>query len=140
MVPVEATGVDDDLRPDARVYLVTGRVLQHYQSGAQTRRVPELLAASPSGFVQLHPHLAGRLGIDDGDRVQVTSSRGTAFAPARISGETRPDTVFMPFHFPGAASANLLTNPATDPISGMPEFKVCAVDVRRAPAPAEVAS
>ncbi len=133
--PVRAAGVDDDLREDARTYLVTGRVLQHYQSGAQTRRVRELVAAEPTGHVQLHPHLAARLGVEEGDRVRVTSSRGSAVAPARISTRIRPDTVFMPFHFPGEESVNLVTNPATDPVSGMPELKVCAVDVTREPDP-----
>ena len=133
MVPVDHVPVADDLRPDAPVYLVTGRVLEHYQSGAQTRRVPELLAASREAYVQIHPRLAAAVGVEDGDLVRVTSARGEAVAPARVSPDTRPDTVFMPFHFAGPASANLVTNPATDPVSGMPELKVCAVSV----APAE---
>ena len=132
MVPVQPTGPADDLRPDAPVYLVTGRVLAQYQSGAQTRRAPSLAAAAPGAFVELHPHLAARLGAEDGDDVAVTSARGCAIAPARIVTSIRPDTVFMPFHWPGSASANRVTTDAVDPISGMPEFKVCAVSVRRA--------
>jgi len=119
----------DDLRPDAPVYLVTGRVLAHYQSGAQTRRVPELHRAAGGAFVELHPQLAAGLGIRDGEPVSVTSSRGTATAPARITSSTRPDTVFMPFHWSGPGSANTLTDDSTDPVSGMPAFKVCAVSV-----------
>jgi assimilatory nitrate reductase catalytic subunit len=115
----------DDLRADAPVYLVTGRVLEHYQSGAQTRRTPELVAASPDPFVQLHPDLATRVGVGDGEPVRVTSRRGSAVARAVLSDSVRPDTVFMPFHWAG--SANLLTNDALDPVSRMPEFKVCAV-------------
>ena len=122
----------DDLRPDAPVYLVTGRVLQHYQSGAQTRRVPQLVAASAEPFVEVHPDLATRIGVEDGDAVIVTSSRGSATASARITESVRPDTVFMPFHWSGPGSANLLTNDALDPTSKMPEFKVCAVAVARA--------
>ena len=53
-----------------------------------------------------------------------------------MSASIRPDVVFMPFHFAGRQRVNLLTNPATDPISGMPEFKVCAVDVASADTPA----
>jgi assimilatory nitrate reductase catalytic subunit len=121
----------DDLRADAPVYLVTGRVLQHYQSGAQTRRTPELAAAVPDPYVQLHPDLAGRLDIAEGELVRVSSRRGTAVARAQLSESIRPDTVFMPFHWAGPGSANLLTNDALDPISRMPEFKVCAVDVTR---------
>ena len=62
----------------------------------------------------------------------MTSTRGTAMAPARITTTIRPDTVFMPFHWAGDALANAVTNDATDPVSGMPEFKVCAVSVARA--------
>lgn len=126
---VSPAPVADDLRRDAPLFLITGRVLQHYQSGAQTRRVPDLVRAAPRGFVQIHPQTAARLGIEEGNPVRVTSARGSCTAPARLSGEVRLDTVFMPFHHPGAETANLVTNPATDPISGMPEFKVCAVSV-----------
>ena len=132
MVPVAASGPADDLRDEAPVYLVTGRVLAQYQSGAQTRRVPALNRTAAESFVELHPQLALRLGIEGGDPVHVTSSRGRATAPARISRNIRPDTVFMPFHWAGDALVNAVTNDACDPVSGMPEFKVCAVSVARA--------
>ncbi|GHD92424.1 molybdopterin oxidoreductase family protein [Streptomyces naganishii] len=109
------------------VLLTTGRVVAHYQSGAQTRRVDELNSAAPGPFVELHPRLAARLGAAEGDPVAVVSRRGRAVAPARITSAIRPDTVFMPFHWPGEGRANTLTNPALDPTSRMPEFKVCAV-------------
>ncbi|MFG3072695.1 molybdopterin oxidoreductase family protein [Streptomyces sp. NPDC048225] len=111
------------------VLLTTGRVVAQYQSGAQTRRVAELNAAAPGPFVQLHPRLAARLGAAEGDPLAVVSRRGRAVAPARITTGIRPDTVFMPFHWPGEGRANTLTNPALDPTSRMPEFKVCAVRV-----------
>lgn len=129
MTAVDHLGPSDEVRPGAPLHLVTGRVLQHYQSGAQTRRVPELLAAAGEPFVELHPLLAFRLGLAQGDQVRLTSSRGEVLAAARISDRIRPDTVFMPFHFPGIGSVNRLTTDATDPICGMPEFKVCAVDL-----------
>ncbi|MEV6111507.1 molybdopterin oxidoreductase family protein [Streptomyces sp. NPDC052109] len=109
--------------------LTTGRVVSQYQSGAQTRRVPELNAAAPGPFVELHPRLAARIGAAEGDPVSVVSRRGRAVAPARITPAIRPDTVFMPFHWPGEGRANTLTNPALDPTSRMPEFKSCAVRV-----------
>ncbi|MEU6603597.1 molybdopterin oxidoreductase family protein [Streptomyces shenzhenensis] len=120
--------------PDAEypVLLTTGRVVAQYQSGAQTRRVAELNAAAPGPYVELHPRLAARLGAADGDPLAVVSRRGRAVAPARITTAIRPDTVFMPFHWPGEGRANTLTNPALDPASRMPEFKVCAVRVERA--------
>ncbi|MEU9596975.1 molybdopterin oxidoreductase family protein [Streptomyces sp. NPDC048109] len=116
----------DDAYP---VLLTTGRVVAQYQSGAQTRRVAELNAAAPGPFVELHPRLAARLGAAEGDPLAVVSRRGRAVAPARITTAIRPDTVFMPFHWPGEGRANTLTNPALDPASRMPEFKVCAVRV-----------
>ncbi|MGP5008014.1 molybdopterin oxidoreductase family protein [Brachybacterium tyrofermentans] len=129
LIPVVPHGPADDLRPDAPLYLVTGRLLEQYQSGAQTRRVPSLLAARPTSFVEVHPLLADRLGIEDGDELQLRTLRGEARAPAHVTGTIRPDTVFMPFHYSGSGSANLLTSDATDPLSGMPDFKVTAVDV-----------
>ena len=107
--------------------LTTGRVLAQYQSGAQTRRVDVLNQAAPEPFVELHPDLARALGVAEGAAVSVVSRRGTATAAARISRAIRPDTVFMPFHWPGQGRANSVTNPALDPISKMPEFKTCAV-------------
>ncbi|MFJ5600677.1 molybdopterin oxidoreductase family protein [Micromonospora parva] len=114
------------------LHFTTGRVLAQYQSGTQTRRVAALRRAAPEAFVELHPDLAARLGIDDGDPVRVTSRRGEFRAPARLSAGIRPDTVFAPFHYAGAGRANSVTNDAVDPISGMPEFKICAVRVEKA--------
>ena len=131
MIPVVPGRPADDLRADAPLYLVTGRVLTQYQSGAQTRRVADLMKAGSEPFVELHPTLAQRHRLDDGDLVEVRSTRGTVVAAARISRSIRPDTVFVPFHWPGEGSANLATNDATDPISGMPEFKVCAVQINK---------
>ncbi|MFN8077089.1 MAG: molybdopterin oxidoreductase family protein [Kineosporiaceae bacterium] len=123
----------DDVRRERPVYLTTGRVLQQYQSGAQTRRVAELAGAAPGPYVELHPDLAAVVGVEEGERVELTGERGTLTAPARITDSIRPDTVFVPFHWAGAGSANRLTSDALDPTSRMPEFKVCAVSVRRAP-------
>jgi assimilatory nitrate reductase catalytic subunit len=119
--------------PDAEHPLraTTGRVLVHYQSGAQTRRVAELAGIAPESFVEVHPDTATRAGLADGDRARVVSRRGTATARVRCVSTLRPDTVFLPFHFGGEQAANLLTNPALDPISRMPEFKVCAVRLER---------
>jgi assimilatory nitrate reductase catalytic subunit len=115
--------------PDAEYpyRLTTGRVLAQYQSGAQTRRVGQLNQAAPGPFVELNPDLARALGVAEGTPVTVVSRRGAATAPARLSAGIRPDTVFMPFHWPGEGRANSVTNPALDPASRMPEFKTCAV-------------
>jgi assimilatory nitrate reductase catalytic subunit len=70
-------------------------------------------------------------GIKQGDAVRVSTRRGVASASARLTSAIRMDTIFMPFHFPGSGRANLLTNPALDPISRMPEFKVCAARIEK---------
>ncbi|WP_051114096.1 molybdopterin oxidoreductase family protein [Actinopolymorpha alba] len=134
-VPVDYRPAVEDIDAAYPVYLTTGRVLAQYQSGAQTRRVAALRKAAPNPFVELHPDLAERHGIADGDDVRVTSRRGSATAPARVTDTIRVDTVFMPFHWAGAGRANSLTNPALDPTSRMPEFKVCAVRLEKAAVP-----
>ncbi|MFG3494010.1 molybdopterin oxidoreductase family protein [Streptomyces sp. NPDC047928] len=126
-VPVTHRAAAEETDEAYPVVLTTGRVVAQYQSGAQTRRVAELNAAAPGPFVELHPRLAERVGVAEGEPVAVVSRRGRAVAPARITTAIRPDTVFMPFHWPGEGRANTLTNPALDPTSRMPEFKVCAV-------------
>ncbi|OZM83685.1 molybdopterin oxidoreductase family protein [Pseudonocardia sp. MH-G8] len=115
--------------PDAEHPLraTTGRVLVHYQSGAQTRRVAELAGVVPESFVEVHPDTAARAGLVDGEWARVVSRRGAAQARVRCVPSMRLDTVFLPFHFGAEQAANLLTNPALDPVSRMPEFKVCAV-------------
>lgn len=117
--------------PDAERPLLatTGRVLAHYQSGAQTRRVPELMAVAPEVFVEVHPDTAGRFGLADGAHARVVSAHGAVVARVRLVESLRTDTVFVPFHFPGEGRANLMTGPALDPVSGMPEFKLAAVRV-----------
>jgi len=132
-VPVSHRAMAEEPDDEYPVLLTTGRVVAQYQSGAQTRRVDELNAAAPGPFVELHPRLAARLGAAEGDPVAVVSRRGRAVAPARITHAIRPDTVFMPFHWPGEGRANTLTNPALDPFGKIPEYKFCAVRV----APAE---
>ena len=111
------------------MHLTTGREMGHYQSGTQTRRVAELDHESPEPYVEMHPQIARVFGIADGGMVTLTSRRGTATARARLSNAIRLDTVFMPFHWADGGRVNLLTNPALDPHSRMPEFKTCAVHI-----------
>ncbi|OBF23033.1 nitrite reductase [Mycobacterium kubicae] len=112
-------------------YLTTGRLLRQYQSGTQTRRVPQLAEAEPEPVVEMHPTLAQRLGARAGDKVRLRTRRGEVVMTARTDTGIRPDTVFAPFHWGGAACINRLTNPELDPHSRMPSFKVCAVAVTR---------
>ncbi|VXC61932.1 Assimilatory nitrate reductase large subunit [Arthrobacter sp. 9AX] len=119
----------------ATMTLITGRLLEHYQSGAQTRRVAELLETRPEAKLQIHPAAAASMGITEGALVSVANERGEVLCRAELSTAIRPETVFLPFHFPELESANRLTEAATDPTSGMPEFKFNKVWVRPAAAP-----
>ncbi|MGN6333550.1 MAG: molybdopterin oxidoreductase family protein [Motilibacteraceae bacterium] len=130
-VDVEHAGPAEDVDEHYPLLLTTGRVLAQYQSGTQTRRVAGLVDAAPEAFVEVAPDVADLLGLVEGEQVRVVSRRGTAVAPLRISDAIRADTVFMPFHWPGEQRANTLTNPALDPVSRMPELKVCAVRLER---------
>ncbi|TAL44161.1 MAG: nitrite reductase, partial [Salinibacterium sp.] len=115
---------------DGTLTLITGRLLEHYQSGTQTRRVAELSLAQPNARAEIHPATATQLGIGDGEWVELSNERGTVRCRAALTTDIRHDTVFLPFHFPEAERANILTEEATDPISGMPEFKRTIVRVR----------
>nr|WP_308377974.1 molybdopterin oxidoreductase family protein [Streptomyces sp. ISL-98] len=126
---VEHRGPAEDISSSYPLYATTGRVLAHYQSGAQSRRVAELNEAVPEPFIEVHPDTAARSGLADQGLARVTSARGSMTARIRLDATMRLDTVFVPFHFPGEGRANLITNPALDPRSRMPEFKVCAVRI-----------
>ncbi|NBH08180.1 molybdopterin oxidoreductase family protein [Amycolatopsis sp. SID8362] len=128
-VPVEHTGPAELPDEEFPLQATTGRVLQHYQSGAQTRLIDELNDVVPEAFVEVHPDTAKRAGLEEGDPARVRSRRGETVAKVRFVQSLKPDVVFLPFHFPGEQRANLFTNPALDPVSRMPEFKVCAVSL-----------
>jgi assimilatory nitrate reductase catalytic subunit len=106
--------------------------MAQYQSGAQTRRVRSLTYPAPDAHVQMHPDLAAAHGVRSAELVELRTRRGTALFRARLDDGIRPDTVFTPFHWGGRSTANRLVNAALDPTSRMPEFKVCAVALRRA--------
>ncbi|SDF83894.1 assimilatory nitrate reductase (NADH) alpha subunit apoprotein [Blastococcus aurantiacus] len=131
---VEAHEPTDDEYP---LVLTTGRVLAQYQSGTQTRRSRSLQLIAPTPRAELHPDLARRLGIAQDDVVELATRRGRARFHAQVTDSIRPDVVFAPFHWGGGSSANALTDPALDPTSKMPAFKVCAVAVARVGGPEE---
>lgn len=109
------------------LYLTTGRVLVHYQSGTQTRRVAQLNEIAPEPLAEIHPLTARRHNVLHGAQVRLATRRGAATFKVKVTATIREDTVFVPFHWGQELSANRLTNPALDPVSKMPEFKVCAV-------------
>jgi assimilatory nitrate reductase catalytic subunit len=133
--PAARTAGNGTLPAATTMTLITGRLLEHYQSGAQTRRVAELLETRPEAQLQVHPAAAASMGITEGALVSVANERGEVLCRAELSTAIRTDTVFLPFHFPELESANRLTEAATDPTSGMPEFKFNTVWVRPAATP-----
>jgi assimilatory nitrate reductase catalytic subunit len=132
-------GPAEDVDAEYPIILTTGRVVSQFLSGNQTRRIGPLVDHYPEPRIEIHPRLAARLGIADGDWTTAESRRGTCTVRASIVTTIRPDTVFIPYHWPGRKSANQLTIPAQDPVSKIPEYKVCAVKVRKAEAPPEYA-
>jgi formate dehydrogenase major subunit len=110
--------------------LVTGRILEHYNAGTMTRRTRNV-DLLPAETLQIHPDDAGRLGVVDGDRVEVRSRRAALTLPAALSSRVAPGEVFMSFHFPDVP-ANALTSSAVDEVTSCPEYKVTAVRLRAA--------
>lgn len=122
----------EDVDADYPLMLTTGRVVSQFLSGTQTRRIGPLLDHYPEPRIEMHPLLAGKLGISDGEWATAESRRGAVTLRAHVVSTIRPDTIFIPYHWAGRQSANQLTIAAQDPISKIPEYKVCAARVSRA--------
>ncbi|MFH0796196.1 MAG: formate dehydrogenase subunit alpha [Candidatus Omnitrophota bacterium] len=108
--------------------LTTGRILYHYHSGQETRRVKVLDDFVPKNYVEVNPEDAAKTGIKDGDMVRVSTRRGSISLTARISDRPKPCVIFISFLF-RETNVNLLTNPALDPLAKIPEYKVCAARI-----------
>jgi assimilatory nitrate reductase catalytic subunit len=130
----------DDASPEYPVYLTTGRVVSQFLSGTQTRRIGPLVAQYPEPRLEIHPRLAEKLGIEDGAWATCETRRGAITIRAMVVTTIRPDTVFIPYHWAGAKSANRLTVAAQDPISKIPQYKVCGCRVMKAAGPPEYAA
>ena len=138
---VPAGIIPADERPDAEYpfVLITGRQLEHWHTGAMTRRASVLDAIEPRAVASLHPLDLDQLGAQAGDVITVASRRGELALAARADDGTPRGTIFIPFAFYEAA-ANLLTNPALDPVGKIAGVKYCAVRVRKGGELAELAS
>jgi assimilatory nitrate reductase catalytic subunit len=123
----------DDATEEYPFFLTTGRVVSQFLSGTQTRRIGPLVKQYPEPRLELHPRLAEKLGIADGDWATCETRRGAITVRAQVVTTIRPDTVFIPYHWPGDKSINRLTVAAQDPISKIPQYKVCGCRVRKAP-------
>jgi len=125
----------DDASDEYPIFLTTGRVVSQFLSGTQTRRIGPLVKQYPEPRIELHPRLAEQLGIADNDWTTCETRRGAITVRASVVTTIRPDTVFIPYHWPGDKSPNRLTVAAQDPISKIPQYKVCGCRVSRADAP-----
>jgi len=131
--PAEHGHAEGDDPPDEEYpfVLITGRVLEHWHTGAMTRRAAVLDALEPVATVSMNRADMDALGLASGDAVRLETRRGGLVAHARRDDAVPEGVVFMPFAFVEAA-ANILTNPALDPFGKIPEFKFCGVSVARA--------
>lgn len=136
---IPAAEMPDD---DYPFVLNTGRLQHQWHTLTKTGKVAKLNKLNPAPFVELHPEDADRLGIGEGDSVEVASRRGRAVLPAVVTDRVRPGCCFAPFHwndlFGEYLSINAVTSDAVDPISFQPEFKVCAVTLAKVSTPVAV--
>jgi predicted molibdopterin-dependent oxidoreductase YjgC len=123
--PAEST---DDEYP---LFLTTGRLIYHYHTGTMTRKTDGLNELAPESFVEISALDAGKYKVENNSMVKISSRRGNIKARVKVSEKAVAGTVFIPFHYAEAA-ANRLTNAALDPVSKIPEYKVCAVKLSRA--------
>jgi len=110
--------------------LTTGRILYQYHTATMSRRSKGLVSRTPEAFIEINAEDAQRLGIGQGDPVEVSSRRGTIEVAAQISNRCESGIVFIPFHY-NEAAVNRLTVAEVDPVANIPEYKVCAVKIRK---------
>jgi len=110
--------------------LTTGRIIFHFHTGTMTRKTELLNKEVPTGYVEIAPKNAEKLGLANGELVSVQTRRGQIETKALITGRVPEGVIFIPFHFAECA-ANVLTNPALDPVAKIPEYKVCAARVKK---------
>lgn len=110
--------------------MMTGRILYHYNTRAMTGKTPGLMEREGHSFIEINTEDAARLGIENGEKIKVSSRRGTIETIARVSEKVSPGETWMPFHFPDG-NANVLTNAALDKYARIPEYKVCAIRLEK---------
>jgi formate dehydrogenase major subunit len=128
---LEWTAPAEQVDDEYPLYLTTGRVIYQYHTGTMTMKSEGLNQQAPESFVEISSMDARRFGVADGETIAIASRRGKINVKIQVSRKAVPGTVFIPFHYAQAA-ANKLTNAALDPVSGIPEYKVCAVKIEKA--------
>ena len=130
----------DDASEEYPLFLTTGRVVSQFLSGTQTRRIAPLVDQYPEPRIEMHSRLADKLGLADRDWATVETRRGAITLRAMVVTTIRPDTIFIPYHWAGPKSVNRVTVAAQDPISKIPQYKVCGCRARKADGPPEYAN
>ena len=129
--PVEFKAPVESVSDEYPYLLSTGRELYQFHTGTMTRKSRVINQISPTGYVEIHTDVAAKLGIADGDNVEVRTRRGKVTTLAKVTDDIETGWLFMPFHF-AEGPANMLTIDALDPIAKIPEYKVCAATVQKA--------
>jgi assimilatory nitrate reductase catalytic subunit len=111
------------------LFLTTGRIMSHYQTGVQTRKSAALAARHFESFMEIHPETAAKYQIQDQSLTKIESARGSMVVRSKWSETIRKDTIFVPFHWSDTQNVNLLVSDQLDPACKMPGFKVSAVKV-----------
>ena len=129
----KSSKTQSDETPDEEfpLILTSGRVVYHFLSGNQTRRIGFLSDQCPEPYVEIHPETAMKMKINDGERVKVVSRRGEGVFPTLVVKTIRPDTIFIPYHWGETLAVNQLTNPKLDPTSKIPEYKACSARIEK---------
>jgi len=128
IVPTDLLPPDELPDDDYPLVLTTGRVLEHWHTGAMTRRSNALDAQEPEAIVSMHPKDIGRMGLSRGQKITVETRRGGITLRVRADRDVTQGMLFIPFCY-GEAPANVLTNPQLDPYGKIPEFKFCAARI-----------
>ena len=128
IVPVDIVPPDELPDSEYPMILSTGRLLEHWHTGAMTRRAVNLDSLEPEAIACLNYRDMDRLGVKPGELVSIKTRRGQISIKAREDRSVPENMIFVPFCFSEAA-ANILTNPQLDPLGKIPEFKFCAAKV-----------
>lgn len=134
-VPYHSRGLAEPPNPQFPYVLTTGRLYGHWHTQTRTGRVDKITKMHPNPFIEIHPSDAEQLGLMEQDLIEVSSARGRAYFPAKITRGIRPGTVFVPMHWGSLwadqAECNALTHPISCPDSKQPELKACAVMIKK---------
>ncbi len=130
LTPIEYTVPAEETDREYPLVLTTGRLLEHFHSGTMSRNSKVLDETVPEGFIEIHPNDASNYNIEDGEIVSVSTRRGSIRIKAKVVEKSKPNVVFIPFHF-YESCANRLTIDCLDPVCKIPEYKVCSCKIEK---------